>query len=109
MYTATEAVGLLASLTSFVVWLPQGVRVWKGRHHPAALQGVVLGTQVVALLGALLWAAYAVLIDSFWVGAPSAVNVPVIVLTIAVVTRARRSESPETCPTTQTRVSVGAA
>lgn len=49
MHAATEALGMLASLTSFVLWVPQGRRVWRGRNDPAALAGIALSTQAISL------------------------------------------------------------
>lgn len=92
MEALTEAVGMLASLTSFLLWLPQGARVWRARHDPASLQGIALTTQVLSLTGNVLWATYAVLIQSFWVGAPVVVNAPIAVMTITVLLRARRAD-----------------
>lgn len=100
MHAVTEAVGLLASLTSFVLWLPQGVRVWRARREPAALTGIAISTQVISLAGNVLWFVYALLIDSFWLGAPIVVNLPVLVLTIGLLVRARRAAAiPTTAPT----------
>lgn len=107
MHAATQAIGLLASLTSFVLWVPQGLRVWRGRRDPAALEGVVLGTQMIALAGALLWGLYAALIGSFWLGAPSVVTIPITVMTMAVVLRARRACLP--CAPSAPQVPTGVA
>lgn len=90
MQLLTEAVGLVASLFSLVVWMPQAARVWRVRHDPVQLSGVSLLTQAMSVGGAVAWTAYAVLIDSFWVGAPSVVNGPLAVATIVVVRRSRR-------------------
>lgn len=90
MHAATEAIGMMASLTSFLLWLPQGARVWKHRRDPVQLRGIVLSTQVISLAGSVLWGAYAVLIGSFWLGAPSLVNGPIALATLVVVRRAGR-------------------
>ncbi len=92
MHAATEVIGMMASLTSFLTWLPQGARVWRNRRNPAALGGIVLSTQVISLAGCILWGTYALLIDSFWLGAPSLVNGPIAIGTLVVVRRAQRSE-----------------
>ncbi|WP_199423356.1 hypothetical protein [Actinotalea solisilvae] len=92
MHAATEAIGLLASLSSFLLWIPQGLRVWRGRHDPAALRGVAPSTQVIALAGGLLWVVYAVLLDSFWIGAPVVVSGPIAAVTLVVLARGRRAE-----------------
>jgi uncharacterized protein with PQ loop repeat len=106
MHAATEAIGMMASLTSFLLWLPQGSRVWKARHDLSQLQGIALSTQVISLVGNVLWAAYAVGIGSFWLGAPSVVNGPIALATIVIVRRAQRAAdrrsgllpAPDTAP-----------
>jgi uncharacterized protein with PQ loop repeat len=84
-----EVVGLLASLVSLVLWWPQAARVWRFRHEAGRLGGVSIPTQVLLLANAALWAAYALLTGSFWVGAPGLVNAPLAVLTLAVLHRSR--------------------
>ena len=86
----TEAVGFLASSVSFLVLLPQGVRVWADRDDPPALVGVSLPTQALLLTSTLVWALYAALAGAFWVGAPVVVNAPVTLMTIVVVLRSRQ-------------------
>lgn len=98
MHAVTEALGLLASLTSFVLWIPQGIRVWRARRDPAALTGIAVSTQAISLVGNVLWFVYALLIGSFWLGAPIVVNLPVLLLTIAVLVRARRLVTVRTTP-----------
>ncbi|WP_298454891.1 hypothetical protein [uncultured Cellulomonas sp.] len=87
MHAATEVIGMMASLTSFLLWLPQGARVWKHRHDPAQLSGIALSTQVIAVAGNLLWGVYAVLLGSLWLGAPAVVNLPIALATIVVLRR----------------------
>jgi uncharacterized protein with PQ loop repeat len=94
MHAATEVIGMMASLTSFLIWLPQGVRVFRYRNDPARLQSIVLSTQVISLAGSALWGTYAVLIDSFWLGAPSLVNGPIAIATLVVCRRAHRPVAP---------------
>lgn len=88
-----ELVGFLASAVSLVLWWPQAVRVWQLRHDGTELGGVSIATQVLLLANALLWAVYALLTGSFWVGAPGLVNAPLALGTIALV---RRSRLPRT-------------
>ena len=89
---------MMASLTSFLLWLPQGARVWRHRHDPAQLQGIVLSTQAISLAGTVLWGVYAVLIGSFWLGAPSLVNGPIAIATLVIVGRAHRSTRSAVVP-----------
>lgn len=96
MHAATEVIGMMASLTSFLIWLPQGARVWKHRRNPAQLQGIVLSTQVISLTGTVLWGVYAIFIDSFWLGAPAVVNGPIAIATLVIVGRARSATAGPT-------------
>ncbi|NMR21352.1 hypothetical protein [Cellulomonas fimi] len=98
MRAATEAIGMMASLTSFLLWLPQGARVWRTRHDLSQLQGIALSTQVISLLGNVLWGVYALAIGSFWLGAPSVVNGPIALATIVIVRRAQRAADREATP-----------
>lgn len=85
-----EAIGFLASLTAFVLWLPQAGRTWRQRGDVMALSGVSVWTQVGLLTNALLWAIYALGTGAFWVGAPGLINGPLAVTVIILVLRARR-------------------
>ena len=100
MHLITEASGLLASLSGFLLWLPQARRVWQDRHDRERLAGVSLQTQVLALVGNTLWGVYAIGIGSFWLGAPSAVNIPVTIMTITIVLRAQRTPAVATAEPT---------
>jgi hypothetical protein len=89
-----ELVGFLASAVSLVLWWPQAARVWHLRHDGTELGGVSITTQALLLANALLWAVYALLTGSFWVGAPGLVNAPLAVGTIALVRRSRLRSLP---------------
>jgi uncharacterized protein with PQ loop repeat len=95
MHSATEAIGMMASLTSFVILLPHAARIWKYRNNPAELRGIAMGSQIIGLAGTFLWGTYAIVTDQVWVGAPHLVNGPITVATIVVLRRARQPvESP---------------
>lgn len=91
MDAATEVVGMLASLSSFVIWVPQGRRVWRARHQPAKLAGIAVSTQAISLGGNVLWSLYAIGIGSFWLGAPGIVNIPILTMTVVVLRRHARA------------------
>lgn len=91
MDAATEVVGMLASLSSFVIWVPQGRRVWRARHEPARLAGIAMSTQAISLAGNVLWSLYAIGIGSFWLGAPGIVNIPILTMTVVVLHRQART------------------
>ena len=94
MDAATEVVGMLASLSSFVIWVPQGRRVWRARHEPAKLAGIAVSTQAISLVGNVLWSLYAIGLGSFWLGAPGIVNIPILTMTVVVLRRHARAVPP---------------
>lgn len=95
MQLLTEVSGLLASITGLLLWLPQGLRVWRDRDVPDRLVGISVPTQVLSLAGNVLWLLHAIGIGSFWLGAPSVVNVPIAIMTIVVVRRAAPASALE--------------
>lgn len=85
-----DVVGFLASVTAFVLFLPQAMLTWRRRHDAEALRGVALGTQLVLLVNAGLWGLYGVWTGAFWVAAPGLLNAPLAMMTIYLVLRSRR-------------------
>ncbi|WP_456847128.1 hypothetical protein [Cellulomonas sp. P5_C6] len=90
MGTQVEYVGLLASVGSLTLWWPQAVRLWNLRRDAVGLAGISIATQVVLLVTECLWATYALLTASYWVGVPAMVNIPLALLAIRLLRRARR-------------------
>lgn len=84
-----ELVGLIASLVSFVLWWPQAALVWRCRRRGEQLTGVSTSSQLLLLMNAGLWGAYAVVTGSLWVGAPGLINGPLAITTIVLLRRAR--------------------
>lgn len=84
-----EAIGFLAAVVSFIIFLPQALRTWSVRKDPIALAGISIGTQWLILCNATLWGVYAILTGAFWVGAPGILNAPLALFTIFLVFRAR--------------------
>ena len=84
------AAGLIASLVSFVLWWPQAALVWRCRRHGEQLRGVSTSSQLLLLVNACLWGAYAVGTGSLWVGVPGLVNGPLAIVTIVLLKHARR-------------------
>jgi hypothetical protein len=101
-----EVAGLAGSLVSLVLWWPQALVVWRGRHDREGLRGVSVWSQVLLLANAALWGAYAVATSSLWVGAPGLVNAPLALVTIAILRRSVVGERSR--PPRVTRVRTGA-
>jgi uncharacterized protein with PQ loop repeat len=74
--------GLLANATSFILWLPQARTTWKNRNNPEALQGVSLGTQVIAALNTSAWCIYGLLIHDMWLPLGTLIVLPLALWTI---------------------------
>jgi uncharacterized protein with PQ loop repeat len=90
MYAYIDVLGFVASVISFVLWWPQAALVWRCRKHREQLGGVSTSSQVLLLMNACLWGAYAVGTGSLWVGAPGLVNGPLAVITIVLLRQSRR-------------------
>lgn len=85
-----EVVGFAASITAFILFVPQALLVWRKREDVAALSGVSVWMQVALLANASLWGIYGVLTGAFWVAAPGIVNGPLALATLFLVARSRR-------------------
>lgn len=82
-------IGFTASTIAFVQFVPQAVRVWHLRNDPVALSGVSLATQSLVITNAILWFLYSAVTGAFWVSAPGYVTLPLALITIYFVIRAR--------------------
>ena len=85
-----HVIGVLGATISFVLWLPQARSTWRARRDPRALSAISVWTQLLVALNAVVWFVYAGLLGEFWVGAPGIVNLPLALLTVYLVLRARR-------------------
>lgn len=93
-------IGFLASVVSFLVFIPQAAKVWTFRKSPHALLGVSVGSQVLILLNASLWGVYGFLTGAFWVAAPGIINAPLAVMSLVLIMRARSQETIANTDTT---------
>lgn len=82
--------GFTASIISFIMWLPQAKITWNNRHSPALLTSISEGTQFLVMVNATIWAVYAIATESYWTGAPGLVNLPLALLTLMLIRRAKR-------------------
>jgi uncharacterized protein with PQ loop repeat len=93
-----NAIGFVATAFSICMWIPQARITWQNRNDPIRLAGVSETTQWLSMCGYLLWGVFGVMIESFWVAAPSLVSFPLSVATIIVVRRGRRLPATRTVP-----------
>lgn len=75
-------IGLLANATSFILWLPQARTTWKNRNSPKALQGISLGTQIIAGVNTSAWCIYGLLIHDMWLPLGTLIVLPLALWTI---------------------------
>ncbi len=92
--------GFVGSMISFILWMPQAKKVWNVRKDPHALKGVSIATQVLVIINALVWFAYAFVLNEFWVGAAGFINLPLAILTILLIAKANKLPTEEIthCP-----------
>lgn len=74
--------GLFANATSFILWLPQARTTWKNRSNTEALQGISLGTQVIAGVNTSTWCIYGLLIHDMWLPLGTLIVLPLALWTI---------------------------
>lgn len=91
--SASDLLGPIASVMSFLLFLPQAMKTWQNRNDPHALRGLSIWTQVALLANALLWAGYGLDTRAFWVAAPGLINGPLAIATIFLILRSRRPEA----------------
>lgn len=92
---AVTIIGFFGSVTSCMMFIPDAIRVFKLRHDVHALAGVSLYAKGFAMVNSVLWITYAVLINAFWLGLPSSINIFVNTITVFIVTQSRRSHPKE--------------
>lgn len=90
----TEIVGCAASLVSLVLWWPQAARVWKYRNDPDQLAGISRTGQLLLVISGAIWTIYAVLTSSLWVAVSVSTNVPLGLLTLAILSQGRWHACP---------------
>lgn len=98
----SDIIGAIATVISFILYIPSGITVWKNRSNPRALQGVSIATNTMILINTVLWGAYAVLTNQIFVGLSGLVSGPLALATIVLVLRSRKMEiKPDIMVTTE--------
>ncbi|WP_459790760.1 SemiSWEET family sugar transporter [Lactococcus garvieae] len=83
--------GLFANATSFILWLPQARTTWKNKNNPEALQGISLGTQVIAGVNTSAWCIYGLLIHDIWLPLGTLIVLPLALWTIVLKLKAGKT------------------
>lgn len=94
-----EVIGAAGSILSFGMWLPQARRAWLTRHDPNAMRVLSVGTYLLVIGNATLWAWYAILTRAWWSGVPSLFSAPLAVFMLYLIWRARRHRTDPDTPT----------
>jgi uncharacterized protein with PQ loop repeat len=85
--------GILANLTSLVLWIPQAKTTYKNRDAPQALIGISTGTQILTALNTSFWCIYGLLIHDFWLPMGTIVVLPLAVGTLILKHRSLKREN----------------
>ena len=104
----TELVGFFASMVSLILWWPQAARVWKFRNNPDQLAGISRLGQLLLVLSGVVWTVYASLTDSVWLAVSVSTNIPLGLITLAILSQGRWQECPGSAALVGSVVLVGA-
>lgn len=98
----SDIIGAIATIISFILFIPSGITVWKNRSNPRALQGVSIATNAMIFINSMLWGAYSILTNQIFVGLSGLVSGPLALATIILVLRSRKMEiKPDIMVTTE--------
>ena len=78
----TDFVGLIANISSLILWLPQAKTTYANRKDREALKGISYGTQIIAAINTLLWCVYGFMMHSIWLSMGTLVILPLTLWTI---------------------------
>lgn len=78
----TDFVGLIANISSLILWLPQAKTTYANRKDREALKGISYGTQIIAAINTLLWCIYGFMMHSIWLSMGTLVILPLALWTI---------------------------
>lgn len=85
-----EIAGFSGSMMAFLIFVPQALKTIKNRHNYKEIQETISkGSQWFLVCNATLWGYYAIGTEAFWVGAPGIVNMPLAILSLIYLYRAK--------------------
>jgi len=84
--------GMVANITSSILWLPQAKRTWESRNDKEKLQGISFGTQILVIINTLLWSIYGLMIHSIWLAMGIILILPLAVFTIVTKIKSENKE-----------------
>lgn len=81
--------GVIGSLLSTGLLIPQALRTFALTDKPDMLAGVSVQTQVLLIINAASWIIYGLLGGAFWISVPCYLNLPIAAFVLVLVLRAR--------------------
>lgn len=82
-------INIIAPILSFAMFIPQAALAWKYRAEEEYIKGISASGQWLLILNAISWGLVAYDLQSFAVGAPGLVNLPLAVFTLSIIYRER--------------------
>lgn len=89
-------INIVAPILSFAMFIPQAVLAWKYRADKEYIKGISAGGQWLLILNAISWGIVAYDLQSFAVGAPGLVNLPLAVFTLIIIYRTHLTDTSTT-------------
>jgi MtN3 and saliva related transmembrane protein len=87
----TEAVGFVAGTLTTLCWAPQAIKILRSRDA----KSISLITQVVFVIGCMLWLAYGVLLGSAAIVLFNTITIALNILIILLKLRYERASAPQ--------------
>ena len=75
-------IGLIANVTSLILWIPQARTNYANRKDKEALKGISYGTQIIASINTVFWCIYGIMIHSIWLAMGTVIILPLALWTI---------------------------
>lgn len=85
--------GAVASIVSTALLVPQCLRVVSQRRERFILTQVSIASQLMVVLNGLCWIGYGLLGGAFWISVPCYLNIPLALISIHLLLKARRKEN----------------
>lgn len=97
--------GAVASIVSTALLVPQCLRIISQRKKALILSKVSIASQIMVVLNGLCWIGYGLLGGAFWISVPCYLNIPLALISIHLLMKARRKEDHDhpTQPRSRTR------
>jgi uncharacterized protein with PQ loop repeat len=88
-----NALGAVAFVTAFSLFLPQAHKAWTNRRDAAALAGISVFGQWLILINQSLWTVYGLAAKAYWTVAPGVIIMPTAAFVLILLARSKRAHS----------------